>query len=151
MNNCVMTIEELRRIAQFLESYEARDVVEAVCRQQVADRLAVAEVVPVQELPRSVVSMYSVVKVVDLSQREAFNYTLVYPGSAREFDASLSLLSPAGAALLGAREGTTVTYHDGDATVSLAIKEVLYQPEWEQTNRFTHRRFSSTEAGRPLA
>lgn len=128
----IISLEESRRLLQFIASYVPRDRDEAAAITQVIATIAAAVIVPARRLPRSVVSMYSSVKVVDLRRRESFTHTLVYPADQREYRSDLSVLTPAGAALIGAAEGAIV----GDEEHRIAVKEILYQPEWEQRNRF---------------
>ena len=90
----------------------------------VDDLIARANVVPAD-----VVTMNSVVCVVDDTGAEQ-EWTLVYPEEANVASAKLSVLSPMGAALLGARAGKSVKYSaPNGAQRSLRIDRVAFQPE----------------------
>ena len=85
--------------------------------------------VPGNKIPADVVTMNSVVCVVDDTGAEQ-EWTLVYPEEANVASAKLSVLSPMGAALLGARAGKSVKYSaPNGAQRSLRIDRVAFQPE----------------------
>lgn len=95
----------------------------------VDDLIARANVVPSNKIPADVVTMNSVVCVVDDAGVEQ-KWTLVYPEEANVASAKLSVLSPMGAALLGARAGKSVKYSaPNGAQRSLRIDRVAFQPE----------------------
>ena len=95
----------------------------------VDDLIARANVVPGNKIPADVVTMNSVVCVVDETGVEQ-EWTLVYPDEANVTSAKLSVLSPMGAALLGARAGKSVKYSaPNGAEHSLRIERVAFQPE----------------------
>ena len=89
-----------------------------------------AEMCTPEEMPADVVSMNSRVKFRDLSSREAFVRTLVYPANLTDSDNQLSVMAPVGAALLGLRVGDTINWElpNGNNTY-LEVLELQYQPE----------------------
>jgi len=92
--------------------------------------LARAAIVTPQEIPTDVVTMNS--RLVCALQGDAAprQWTLVYPDEA-DFDAGrLSVLSPVGHALLGARAGQTVSYRMPDGREQhVTVTEITFQPE----------------------
>lgn len=95
----------------------------------VDDLIARANVVPGNKIPKDVVTMNSVVRVVDDAGAEQ-EWTLVYPEEANVTSAKLSVLSPMGAALLGSRAGKSVKYSaPNGAEHSLRIERIAFQPE----------------------
>ncbi len=92
--------------------------------------LARAAIVPPQSIPADVVTMNS--RLVCALEGEAAprDWTLVYPDAA-DFDAGrLSVLSPVGQALLGARAGQTVSYRLPDGREqNVTVVEIAFQPE----------------------
>ncbi len=92
--------------------------------------LARAAIVAPQDIPTDVVTMNS--RLVCALQGDAAprQWTLVYPDEA-DFDAGrLSVLSPVGQALLGARAGQTVSYRMPDGREQhVTINEIAFQPE----------------------
>jgi regulator of nucleoside diphosphate kinase len=56
--------------------------------------------------------------------------TLTYPHAAREAEGCVSVLSPLGVQLLGAREGDVVTWPEPEGRATkMVIDEVIFQPE----------------------
>lgn len=56
--------------------------------------------------------------------------TLTYPGRANESEGFISVMSPLGVQLLGARVGDTVTWAERDgATKRMLVDEIIFQPE----------------------
>lgn len=135
MSTRVISDEERHRLRQFLASYAPRNAAEASALAMVRSVVDTASIVPVALLPRTVVSMYSTVKVVDQQRKEAFTYTVTYPTHASDYRSYVSLLSPLGAALIGSTVGAVVAFEDTTAR-SVIVKEILYQPEWDERNRF---------------
>lgn len=95
----------------------------------VDDLITRANVVPSDKIPADVVTMNSAVRVVDDAGVEQ-EWTLVYPEEANVASAKLSVLSPMGAALLGARAGKSVKYTaPNGAQRTLTVKAIVFQPE----------------------
>ena len=112
-----------------LENAAARAGSSSPLAELVDDLIARANVVPGNKIPANVVTMNSVVRVVDDACAEQ-EWTLVYPEEANVASAKLSVLSPMGAALLGARAGKSVKYSaPNGAQRSLRIDRVAFQPE----------------------
>ena len=112
-----------------LENAAARAGNNSALADLVDDLVARANVVPGNKIPADVVTMNSVVRVVDDAGSEQ-EWTLVYPDEANVASAKLSVLSPMGAALLGARAGKSVKYSSPNgAQHSLRIERIAFQPE----------------------
>ncbi|MCO5399995.1 nucleoside diphosphate kinase regulator [Ralstonia soli] len=112
-----------------LENAAVRAGNSSALAELVDDLIARANVVPGNKIPADVVTMNSVVRVVDDAGAEQ-EWTLVYPEEANVSSAKLSVLSPMGAALLGARAGKSVKYSSPNgAQHSLRIERVAFQPE----------------------
>jgi len=112
-----------------LENAAARAGSSSPLADLVDDLIARANVVPGNKIPADVVTMNSVVRVVD-EAGAAQEWTLVYPDEANVASAKLSVLSPMGAALLGARAGKAVKYTaPNGAKHALRIERITFQPE----------------------
>lgn len=74
--------------------------------------------------------MNSTVECVRSGSDEVFRWTLVYPSDADYGQGRVSVLSPTGIALLGARCGQTVNclLPNGE-TIRYSITKILHQPE----------------------
>lgn len=92
--------------------------------------LARAAIVTPQEIPTDVVTMNSRLVCALQGDPAPRQWTLVYPDEA-DFDAGrLSVLSPVGQALLGARAGQTVSYRMPDGREQhVTVTEITFQPE----------------------
>jgi regulator of nucleoside diphosphate kinase len=88
-----------------------------------------AHVVPSREVPPTVVTMNSIVEIVDLDTGEELQVTLVFPRAANLRARRISVLAPVGLALLGARVGDVVEWPTPGRTRRLRVAKLVYQPE----------------------
>lgn len=91
-----------------------------------------ARVVEPHRVSRDVVTMDSTVRFLDLQNHRREVYTLVYPDEADLSDGKLSVLSPLGTALLGARAGDVVRVPGAAGPRAIKIESILHQPEAQQ-------------------
>jgi len=117
-----LDVTRLERIAGRAGAGHLADMLDAL--------LARAAIVAPQDIPTDIVTMNSRLVCVLDDESEPRQWTLVYPDAA-DFDAGrLSVLSPVGQALLGARAGQTVSYRLPDGREQcLTIREITFQPE----------------------
>lgn len=114
------------RIEQLLESDLARGLSGVEALEQELRRASVLEP---QEMPPGVVTMNSTVRFEDVRTGSAHALTLVYPKAAGAPD-TISVLAPAGSALLGLSVGQSISWSmPGGRTLELRILDVLNQPE----------------------
>lgn len=94
------------------------------------DILARAAIVPPEAIPQDVVTMNSTVRCALEGDPAPREWTLVYPDNA-DFEAGrISVFSPVGQALLGARAGESVSYRLPDGREQrVTVLELSYQPE----------------------
>ena len=89
-----------------------------------------AELVPSRQVAPDVVTMYSQVLLRDLATGERRTVTLCYPDDAEPAEGFVSVLSPVGIALLGARVGSVVDWMPpGGRRVEVEVLALLFQPE----------------------
>ena len=88
-----------------------------------------ALIVDASSVSQDVVTMNSTIRFLDLQDHRREEYTLVYPDEADLGAGKLSVLSPLGTALLGARAGDVVTVLRAAGPRAVKIESVLYQPE----------------------
>jgi regulator of nucleoside diphosphate kinase len=93
------------------------------------NRLAGARAVPSAGVPADVLTMNTRFTVRDLKSGEAAGYTLVYPNDEAPDEGKLSVLSPMGTALLGARVRDVVRWVGADGPRAVEVEQILYQPE----------------------
>lgn len=88
-----------------------------------------AEVVPPDQVPKTVITMNSRAVVLDLDTEERRELTLVFPASANIDAGMVSVLAPLGTALLGSREGSELSWRTPRGERRLRVERVVYQPE----------------------
>lgn len=89
-----------------------------------------ARVIESAKIPTNVVTMNTCVTVREEGTGKTRTFTLVYPGDEDISIGNLSVLTPAGTALIGLSEGETLAWiaRDGE-TRELTVVEILFQPE----------------------
>src|SRR5690606_18929805 len=88
------------------------------------------EIVPSTAIPADVVTMNSVVELLDHSSGQHRRYTVCYPGDADPGAGRLSVLSPLGASLVGLAAGTEASWiAPSGVRRTVTVVAVLYQPE----------------------
>ncbi|MGE5611701.1 MAG: GreA/GreB family elongation factor [Bacillota bacterium] len=97
--------------------------------QTLKDELAASRRTPPARVPKGVVTMRSRVRVRDLDSDEVETFTLVYPEEADLDEGKLSVLSPLGSAVFGARVGDVVSRRLPGGILSVKVEAILYQPE----------------------
>lgn len=117
-----LDVTRLERIVGRLGTPQANDMLDAL--------LARAAIVDPQDMPTDVVTMNTEVECTLEGENGTRGWTLVYPDAA-DFDAGrVSVLSPVGQALLGARAGETVAYRQPDGRAQrLSVARIVFQPE----------------------
>lgn len=109
-----LTQNELRRVASLEAELERANVVESAA------------------IPRNVVTMNSTVRFSVSASDQTFCLTLVYPKDMTSDGQTISILAPAGSAMLGLVEGDEIDWPTPDGSaMKVRIEEILYQPERE--------------------
>ena len=92
--------------------------------------LATAEVTSSRAIDKNIVTMYSTVELVDVVTRRRQALTVCYPGDAEPAAGFISVLSPVGMSLLGARVGDIARWRtpNGDECAAEVVA-ILFQPE----------------------
>ena len=96
---------------------------------KLSSELRNATIVDSKDIPENIVTMNSLVRVLDLNYNEETLYTIVYPEDANISKNMLSILAPIGTALIGYSVGDIIEWDVPEGTIKLQIKEILYQPE----------------------
>jgi regulator of nucleoside diphosphate kinase len=92
--------------------------------------LDAAAVVPSATIDPNIVTMNSTVVLEEQSAGRRMTVTLVYPRDSDPERSQVSVLSPVGRALIGARVGDTIIVSvPGNAPRDLRVVEMKYQPE----------------------
>ncbi|MBK1711595.1 GreA/GreB family elongation factor [Rubrivivax gelatinosus] len=103
--------------------------VPAEAAEQALDLLDMAELVDPEAIAPNVVTMRSRVRL-QRPRGDSFEVTLVYPAQADAADSSLSVFSPLGLSLLGARLDEELQWQGpAGETHTARVAEIVYQPE----------------------
>ena len=119
-------MERLRDIIRGSRRAARRDQGHLAALDQELDR---ADVVDAGSIAPDVVTMHSVVRVLDLDSGITATYAVVFPAAADIDRRRISVLAPIGTALIGYRAGDEIEWATPGGTRRLRIEEVLYQPE----------------------
>lgn len=99
-------------------------------RELIEELEAIAVLVDSAKVPPDVVTMNTTIECIAVGGTNAHLWTLVYPNDADYQRGRISVLSPAGLALLGARCGQTVVcLPPSGVPVQYLISRILFQPE----------------------
>ena len=93
------------------------------------ERLETATVIETVDVPRSVVTMNSLVGLRDVELNEKFSCTLSYPEEADVVKHKVSVTAPLGNRMLGAREGDLIECPASSGLRTLRVERIYYQPE----------------------
>lgn len=94
------------------------------------EMLCDAEVVPSRAIPADVVTMYAMFDVRDMKLQRLQTFVLCYPTDAQPASGHISVLSPAGMALIGLPVGALATWSGPNGEENtVRIERVLFQPE----------------------
>ncbi len=85
--------------------------------------------IPPAEVPADIVTMNSRVRLQAVDSQRSFDYELVFPSDADPTLGKVSVLTPIGAALLGARVGDIIDVSTPGNLRRLRIAALLFQPE----------------------
>lgn len=120
---------DLNHIEQILSTLSDSEI-ERVATLE--DELERAHVVEPQAIPENVVTMNSTVRFSVSSSAQTFCLTLVYPKDMTSDGKTISILAPAGSAMLGLLEGDEIEWPTPDGkAMKVKVEAILYQPERE--------------------
>ena len=126
-HSAYITESDFDRLSQLIDS--PRYTLAAARRFGLRSELEQRTVVTAGDVPKSVVTMNSRVKVRDLKSSQRETYTLVYPEEADIDENRLSVLAPLGTALLGRSAGEVVEFDAPAGKRRMRVERVVYQPE----------------------
>jgi regulator of nucleoside diphosphate kinase len=113
-----------------LDAVRLSRVLDAQADRELAERIEAADVVPGDRIAADVVTMSSRVTLAPLPSGDERTVTLAYPGDVGAGAERVSVLSPLGRALLGARRGDEIDASLPDGTRRrYLIVAIPYQPE----------------------
>jgi regulator of nucleoside diphosphate kinase len=128
LNQLVITESDFDRLNELVHTPGHRATHAPVLRS-LGRELNRGVVIPSTGMPRFIVTMNTRVRVRDLQSREIEEFTLCYPADADMGADRVSVLTPMGMAILGARVLETLEFSAPGGTKRLKLEEIVYQPE----------------------
>lgn len=125
----VVTEADYTRLLRSFHQSLQRQLAEQFPLRTAYDEISHAQLSRPEEVPPDVVTMNSLVILVDPHKGITRQVQLAYPGDASADGAKVSVLSPLGAALLGRRVGEIIKYPDQGGMEELRIERLEFQPE----------------------
>jgi regulator of nucleoside diphosphate kinase len=126
-----MTLTDMDRwrLSRFLTCSERAGYGSPQSRRALEARLEEAKAIPAQRAPRSLVTMNSTIRLVDLESGDRTVCTLVYPEDRDSIPQSVGVLQPLGQRILGRRKGDVVNATENGRRTRFQIEAIEYQPE----------------------
>ena len=125
----LLTEPDCRRLDDMARSLRERRGPHGRYAGELEHRMRGAQVVAAARVGADVVTMNSRVRLRDVATGMRETFRLVYRCDSGGLDETLSVLTPLGSALLGARVGDVVEWSFRRGVRRLEVERVLYQPE----------------------
>ena len=123
-----VTINDYDRVMGMVEIAAMRHKIpEAVDR--LITKLGGACLLPQENISTDIVTMNSRVLVTKLPSNEEIDITVTYPQDANNLLKKISVFSPIGTALIGAKVGDVVSWKIPTGVGEFRVDKVIYQPE----------------------
>lgn len=123
----VLSELDVKRIERILSTLSPAELEKLMTLE---DELERGNVVEPAAVPGNVVTMNSTVKFSVSSSQQTFCLTLVYPKDMTDDGKTISILAPAGSAMLGLLEGDEIEWPTPDGkAMKVKVEEIVYQPE----------------------
>jgi len=101
MNSVVLSVYDFQRLSLLLQKYKDSPFRERLALNSLEQKLERAVLLPPEQIPPNVVTLYSTVRVTDLVTRKSHQFTLVFPKETAKGEHRISILATIGIALLG--------------------------------------------------
>jgi regulator of nucleoside diphosphate kinase len=125
-----ITEQDHERLENLIERVRSRnDRANIFYVNRLEEELDYAEVVTAENIRRDVVTMRSIVQLLDLDTGEENTYSIVFPSEANTNEGKISILAPLATALLGHKREDSVEVQAPGRVRRLKIRDILYQPE----------------------
>jgi len=123
----VLSIPDAERLA--LQSRFVKNQVEAEILSDIEARILDATLLEPSAVPRDLVTMNSRVVLREVDSGRQHVFVLAFPSCANSRKGRISILTPLGSILLGARVGQTLTCAISRTLTTVVIDTILRQPE----------------------
>ena len=123
----LISIPDAERLA--LQCRFIKSQLEAEILSEIDARMRRATLLDPGAVPRDLVTMNSRVVLRDVDTEQQHVFTVVFPSCANGRKGRISVLTPLGSILLGARTGQTLTCPISGAMATVVVDAILHQPE----------------------
>jgi len=127
--NIIITDNDYVRLGSLIGSIKKTKNEELNNLTVLCEEIARAEKVNPKEIEPDLVTMNSLIEVIDLDNDKVMTIRLVYPKDADFRKGNISILSLLGSALLGYRVGSIIKFDAPLGEKKIRIKNIIYQPE----------------------
>lgn len=121
-----ITFDDYSKLRSLLSSKVTCAFSDPAVLRDLHQEISRARLVEMEELPDEIVAMNSTVSLRDLRTQSVETYMLVYPSRADIANRRLSVLSPAGVAVLGRRIGDEIHWPVVSGWRRLAVEKVVH-------------------------
>ncbi len=118
-----------KKLRALIRSAGQRDAAENAAIEKLEAVMRRATVLNSSKIPKGVVTMNSLVQLLDLDSRERTECWLKSSVGPEPFSLVVSIISDLGVALLGSREGDIIEWSDSSGRRRSKIMEIIYRPE----------------------
>ena len=125
----IMSAEDRERLLPAVDRARNSWLTYAPYLEMFRSELRRTRAVPPSQVPGDLITMNSRFAMSDPRGEGSIAYTLVYPEEEATHLGKISVLSPMGTALLGARVGEEVAWISSDGPEVARVERLLYQPE----------------------
>ena len=120
----VLTNDDHQLILSYLKGGKDKSTFDRRNAEELQDELKRAKLVKMEDFPRDVVRINSVVRVKMEGKKDEMEFTIVTPDKADIRERKISVLAPIGTALLGFRQGQRVRWQVPAGTKTFIILDV---------------------------
>jgi regulator of nucleoside diphosphate kinase len=117
------------RLGQLLASDDARGLARWHLLDELEWQLETSEAALPESIPEDVVTMNSIVRLVNVNSAAEVVCRVVYPEDVDLFDCGVSVLDPLGTSLIGCEVDDLVECESGKGPGLWRIAEIVFQPE----------------------
>ena len=124
-----ITESDRNRLLELIDRFRNNITKDMGNLMQLEQELKRAEIVEPQQIPKTVVTMNSKVKLLNTVDDSEMVFEVVYPDDADVMQDKVSIFAPLGTAVLGYRVGDEVEWKVPAGMRKFRIEQLLYQPE----------------------
>lgn len=129
MKRLIMNRVDHARILKCINDASDMNTISAEEAENLLNELNSAKIVEPRDVPVSLVTMNSVVKIRFINTNRQIQFRIVYPDQADVKENKISIFSPVATALIGYKVNDEIEWLIPSGMTTIRIEEILYQPE----------------------